>query len=160
MISSYRNSISASAVCAFNLSSITQAFNGPFRYQENPRTAWLSTPNPLPNFQVTHKCEHGQKNISPSCFLSYNMVLIDVRMLNRQFCPSLLSSASKNGSGPLHLISYVLFSLKTGVSNNIHEGSVAFRCTCKLACTSPRPHGSLKGKSGYSVRGRRLPDLK
>ncbi|XP_029304398.1 semaphorin-5B-like isoform X1 [Cottoperca gobio] len=45
------NSISASAVCAFNLSSITQAFNGPFRYQENPRTAWLSTPNPTPNFQ-------------------------------------------------------------------------------------------------------------
>ncbi|KAG7215717.1 hypothetical protein INR49_022074 [Caranx melampygus] len=48
---SLRNSISASAVCAFNLSSITQAFNGPFRYQENPRTAWLSTPNPIPNFQ-------------------------------------------------------------------------------------------------------------
>ncbi|XP_034720686.1 semaphorin-5B-like [Etheostoma cragini] len=45
------NSISASAVCAFNLSSITQAFNGPFRCQENPRTAWLSTPNPIPNFQ-------------------------------------------------------------------------------------------------------------
>ncbi|TNN52615.1 Semaphorin-5B [Liparis tanakae] len=45
------NSISASAVCAFNLSSITEAFNGPFRYQENPRTAWLSTPNPIPNFQ-------------------------------------------------------------------------------------------------------------
>lgn len=51
---SLRNSISASAVCAFNLSSITQAFNGPFRYQENPRTAWLSTPNPIPNFQVIH----------------------------------------------------------------------------------------------------------
>ncbi|XP_068165497.1 semaphorin-5B-like isoform X2 [Antennarius striatus] len=45
------NSISASAVCAFNLSSIVQAFNGPFRFQENPRTAWLSTPNPIPNFQ-------------------------------------------------------------------------------------------------------------
>jgi len=52
--SSTRNSISASAVCAFNLSSVTLAFNGPFRYQENPRTAWLSTPNPLPNFQVIH----------------------------------------------------------------------------------------------------------
>ncbi|KAI4886606.1 hypothetical protein NFI96_000804 [Prochilodus magdalenae] len=45
------NSIAASAVCAFNLSAITQAFNGPFRYQENPRTSWLSTPNPIPNFQ-------------------------------------------------------------------------------------------------------------
>lgn len=54
VISSCRNSISASAVCAFNLSAITQAFNGPFHYQENPRTAWLSSPNPLPNFQVTH----------------------------------------------------------------------------------------------------------
>ncbi|XP_026112127.1 semaphorin-5B [Carassius auratus] len=45
------NSIAASAVCAFNLSAITQAFNGPFRYQENPRTSWLSTPNSIPNFQ-------------------------------------------------------------------------------------------------------------
>ncbi|MFT7807873.1 semaphorin-5B-like [Arapaima gigas] len=45
------NSIAASAVCAFNLSAITQAFNGPFRTQENPRSAWLSTPNPVPNFQ-------------------------------------------------------------------------------------------------------------
>ncbi|KAI2663231.1 Semaphorin-5B [Labeo rohita] len=45
------NSIAASAVCAFNLSAVTQAFNGPFRYQENPRTSWLSTPNPIPNFQ-------------------------------------------------------------------------------------------------------------
>ncbi|KAF7241971.1 Semaphorin-5B [Varanus komodoensis] len=45
------NSIAASAVCAFNLSAITQAFNGPFRYQENPRSAWLPTINPIPNFQ-------------------------------------------------------------------------------------------------------------
>lgn len=48
----FRNSIAASAVCAFNLSAITQAFNGPFRYQENPRSAWLPTLNPIPNFQV------------------------------------------------------------------------------------------------------------
>ncbi|MED6268776.1 Semaphorin-5B, partial [Characodon lateralis] len=53
------NSISASAVCAFNLSSITLAFNGPFRYQENPRTAWLSTPNPIPNFQCGTLEEDG-----------------------------------------------------------------------------------------------------
>uniref|UniRef100_A0A8C9SSJ4 Semaphorin-5A n=1 Tax=Scleropages formosus TaxID=113540 RepID=A0A8C9SSJ4_SCLFO len=45
------NSIAASAVCAFNLSAITQAFNGPFRTQENPRSAWVPTPNPIPNFQ-------------------------------------------------------------------------------------------------------------
>ncbi|KAJ3592267.1 hypothetical protein NHX12_007395 [Muraenolepis orangiensis] len=32
------NSIAASAVCAFNLSAITRAFNGPFRSQENPRS--------------------------------------------------------------------------------------------------------------------------
>ncbi|KAM4538121.1 semaphorin-5B-like [Fundulus diaphanus] len=53
------NSISASAICAFNLSSITLAFNGPFRYQENPRTAWLSTPNPIPNFQCGTLEEDG-----------------------------------------------------------------------------------------------------
>eukprot|EP00069_Balaena_mysticetus_P021792 bmy_03222T0 len=46
------NSIAASAVCAFNLSAISQAFNGPFRYQENPRAAWLPIANPIPNFQA------------------------------------------------------------------------------------------------------------
>ncbi|KAF7655613.1 hypothetical protein LDENG_00053850 [Lucifuga dentata] len=45
------NSISASAVCAFNVSAVTQAFNGPFRHQQNPWTAWLAAPNPIPNFQ-------------------------------------------------------------------------------------------------------------
>ncbi|XP_007953856.1 semaphorin-5A [Orycteropus afer afer] len=45
------NSIAASAVCIFNLSAIAQAFNGPFQYQENSRSAWLPHPNPNPNFQ-------------------------------------------------------------------------------------------------------------
>lgn len=47
-----RNSIAASAVCVFNVSAISQAFNGPFKYQENSRSAWLPYPNPNPNFQV------------------------------------------------------------------------------------------------------------
>lgn len=50
---SFRNSIAASAVCAFNLSAISQVFNGPFKYQENSRSAWLPYPNPNPDFQVT-----------------------------------------------------------------------------------------------------------
>ncbi|XP_023368848.1 semaphorin-5A [Otolemur garnettii] len=45
------NSIAASAVCVFNLSAISQAFAGPFKYQENSRSAWLPYPNPNPNFQ-------------------------------------------------------------------------------------------------------------
>ncbi|XP_012577197.1 PREDICTED: semaphorin-5A [Condylura cristata] len=45
------NSIAASAVCVFNLSAISLAFNGPFKYQENSRSAWLPYPNPNPNFQ-------------------------------------------------------------------------------------------------------------
>uniref|UniRef100_A0A4W3JF97 Semaphorin-2A n=1 Tax=Callorhinchus milii TaxID=7868 RepID=A0A4W3JF97_CALMI len=45
------NSIAGSAICAFNLTSITQTFSGPFRYQENSRSAWLPAPNPIPNFQ-------------------------------------------------------------------------------------------------------------
>ena len=49
----FRNSIAASAVCAFNLSAISQVFNGPFKYQENSRSAWLPYPNPNPDFQVT-----------------------------------------------------------------------------------------------------------
>ncbi|XDV30190.1 hypothetical protein PO909_033160 [Leuciscus waleckii] len=53
------NSIAASAVCAYNLSAITQAFNGPFRSQENPRSTWLPTPNPIPNFQCGTIEEEG-----------------------------------------------------------------------------------------------------
>ncbi|XP_076857885.1 semaphorin-5B isoform X2 [Brachyhypopomus gauderio] len=45
------NSIAASAVCAYNLSAIMRAFSGPFRSQENPRSTWLPTPNPIPNFK-------------------------------------------------------------------------------------------------------------
>ncbi|XP_075396933.1 semaphorin-5A [Tenrec ecaudatus] len=45
------NSIAASAVCVFNLSAIDQAFRGPFKYQENSRSAWLPYPNPNPRFQ-------------------------------------------------------------------------------------------------------------
>ncbi|XP_061660878.1 semaphorin-5A isoform X1 [Syngnathoides biaculeatus] len=45
------NSIAASAVCAFNLTAISQVFNGPFKYQENSRSAWLPYPNPSPDFQ-------------------------------------------------------------------------------------------------------------
>nr|XP_049610539.1 semaphorin-5B isoform X3 [Syngnathus scovelli] len=53
------NSMSATAVCAYNLTAITRAFNGPFRYQENPRTAWLSALNPIPNFQCGTLDEGG-----------------------------------------------------------------------------------------------------
>ncbi|XP_036374893.1 semaphorin-5A-like isoform X1 [Megalops cyprinoides] len=45
------NSMAASAVCVFNFSAINQVFSGPFRFQENSRTAWLPYPNPNPTFQ-------------------------------------------------------------------------------------------------------------
>lgn len=73
----FRNSIAASAVCAFNLSAISQAFNGPFKYQENSRSAWLPYPNPNPDFQVmklylslfisqtNHKCLKNMFNLVP-----------------------------------------------------------------------------------------------
>lgn len=51
-LSAFRNSIAASAVCAFNLSAIAQVFRGPFKFQENSRSAWLPYPNPNPDFQV------------------------------------------------------------------------------------------------------------
>lgn len=34
------NSISGSAICAFNLSAINEAFNGPFKYQHDMNSAW------------------------------------------------------------------------------------------------------------------------
>ncbi|TNN22830.1 Semaphorin-5B [Liparis tanakae] len=51
--------MAASAVCAFNLSAITQAFNGPFRSQENPRSTWLPTSNPTHDFQCETIQEAG-----------------------------------------------------------------------------------------------------
>ncbi|XP_061660997.1 semaphorin-5B-like isoform X2 [Syngnathoides biaculeatus] len=53
------NSMSATAVCAFNMTAITQAFNGPFLYQENPRMSWLSAKNPILNFQCGTLDEGG-----------------------------------------------------------------------------------------------------
>ncbi|XP_061923374.1 semaphorin-5B-like isoform X2 [Entelurus aequoreus] len=53
------NSMAASAVCAFNLSAIARAFNGPFRWQENPRSTWLPTPNPIADFQCGTVREEG-----------------------------------------------------------------------------------------------------
>ncbi|KAB0403204.1 hypothetical protein E2I00_011180 [Balaenoptera physalus] len=37
---------------------ISQVFNGPFRYQENPRAAWLPIANPIPNFQAKDTLYH------------------------------------------------------------------------------------------------------
>lgn len=57
-----RNSIAASAVCAFNLSAISQVFKGPFKFQENSRSAWLPYPNPNPDFQVKNKTKMSFKD--------------------------------------------------------------------------------------------------
>lgn len=40
------NSIPGSAVCAFNMSSITAAFSGPFKHQENPGSTWERRTSP------------------------------------------------------------------------------------------------------------------
>lgn len=79
----FRNSIAASAVCAFNLSAISQVFNGPFKYQENSRSAWLPYPNPNPDFQVrllalytkTKHCSHNSCCVS--CMLMITYMLLD-----------------------------------------------------------------------------------
>lgn len=36
----YRNSIPGSAICSFNMSAIEDAFEGPFKHQDNPSAAW------------------------------------------------------------------------------------------------------------------------
>lgn len=61
----HRNSIAASAVCVFNLSAVSQAFNGPFKYQESSRAAWLPYPNPNPNFQVISQAMGHSSVCSP-----------------------------------------------------------------------------------------------
>ncbi|XP_078716713.1 semaphorin-5A-like isoform X1 [Lampetra fluviatilis] len=54
----------ASAVCAYNISSIAEAFNGPFKYQEGPRAAWMVHPNPNPNFQCGRVSEGPNVNLT------------------------------------------------------------------------------------------------
>lgn len=39
-LNSHRNSIQGSAICAFNMTAINAAFNGPFSYQKTPTSAW------------------------------------------------------------------------------------------------------------------------
>lgn len=38
----FRNGIAGSAICVFNMSSIEDAFRGPFKHQENTGSAWES----------------------------------------------------------------------------------------------------------------------
>uniref|UniRef100_S4RH13 Sema domain-containing protein n=1 Tax=Petromyzon marinus TaxID=7757 RepID=S4RH13_PETMA len=54
----------ASAVCAYNISSIAGAFNGAFKYQEGPRAAWMVHPNPNPNFQCGRVSEGPNVNLT------------------------------------------------------------------------------------------------
>ncbi|KAG1650348.1 Semaphorin-5B [Nymphon striatum] len=45
------NSIYGTAVCAFNLSSVNEAFNGPFKYQDSPTGSWQRRSSPHNHFQ-------------------------------------------------------------------------------------------------------------
>lgn len=47
-----RTSIYGTAVCAYNLTSFDNVFNGPFKYQSDPQMAWNRVPNNSPNMQV------------------------------------------------------------------------------------------------------------
>ncbi|XP_071451288.1 semaphorin 5c-like [Hetaerina americana] len=51
-----RNSIAGSAICAFNVSSIEEAFRGRFKHQADPGSAW--EPSHSPHIR-THTCEGG-----------------------------------------------------------------------------------------------------
>ncbi|CAH1241590.1 SEMA5A [Branchiostoma lanceolatum] len=51
VFSTEENGIAGSAICAYNLSSIEEVFNGSFRYKPNSKSAWLTSPNPNSNFQ-------------------------------------------------------------------------------------------------------------
>lgn len=49
LLISYRNSIHGTAICAFNISSINDAFNGPFKYQKSMSSSWEREDNNRPN---------------------------------------------------------------------------------------------------------------
>lgn len=48
------NSIAGSAICAFNLTSINNAFNGPFKHQDHPGSSWSKKRNA---YQSHYECK-------------------------------------------------------------------------------------------------------
>ena len=52
IISVFRNSIAGSAVCVYNMTAFRTSFEGPFKYQENPRAAWMRHDNSNPLSKV------------------------------------------------------------------------------------------------------------
>lgn len=83
------NSIAGSAICAFNLTAINNAFNGPFKHQEHPGSSWSKRRNA---YQSHYECS---ANADPylvtetyryySCNGSKNRFLVFDRFLKKPF---------------------------------------------------------------------------
>lgn len=52
-----RNSIYGSAICAFNVTAVNKAFNGPFKSQNSINSIWETHPNTHKHFQVRKKTQ-------------------------------------------------------------------------------------------------------
>lgn len=50
---SFSHGVHGSAVCSFRLSDIDDTFRGPFKFQPDPRSPWVTQRNPNPNFNVS-----------------------------------------------------------------------------------------------------------
>lgn len=77
-------SIYGSAVCAYNMSAIDNAFNGPFKFQADASAAWTRVPNNTPSMQ----CGAGATSSNDSKMAS----------------SSLLSAASEMNAGHQRLL--------------------------------------------------------
>ncbi|CAM9369692.1 unnamed protein product [Lampetra planeri] len=66
----------ASAVCVYNMSDVRETFNGPFKFQESPRTAWLPHPNPNPNFQCDTVPDGSTANLTVRSLVDAQRLLL------------------------------------------------------------------------------------
>ncbi|XP_018916719.2 semaphorin 5c [Bemisia tabaci] len=69
-----RNSIPGSAICAFNLTAINAAFNGPFKYQSSVGSAWEKIPNTGGLFAQCQRNKAEQTEQSLSDALKYRLM--------------------------------------------------------------------------------------
>ncbi|XP_071825837.1 semaphorin-5A-like isoform X2 [Apostichopus japonicus] len=53
VFSSKSHGVHGSAVCSFRLSDIDDTFRGPFKFQPDPRSPWVTQRNPNPNFNCS-----------------------------------------------------------------------------------------------------------
>ncbi|XP_046396298.1 semaphorin-5B [Ischnura elegans] len=119
-----RNSIAGSAICAFNMSSIEEAFRGPFKHQASPGSAW--EPSHSPDSRA-HTCDdmmpqHGVQadgRVDPRDYHRLSPVASSrYQLLDRAVRP--LTTSPLHVEAPLRLGAIAALSIPTRLHSTNH----------------------------------------